>query len=77
MSIQQSCVPKAWKVAKVIPIFKGNSSMLEVKNYRPINLTNVTVKPWRDLFAEKLCPLGVGNLTRSGFRSALSSLKHN
>ena len=33
MSIQQGCVPKVWKIAKVRPIFKGKGSMLEVKNY--------------------------------------------
>ena len=58
MSIQQGCVPKVWKIAKIIPIFKGKDSMLEVKNFRPINLTIMfTVKPWRDLFAAKLCPI--------------------
>ena len=30
MSLQQGCVPKAWKTAKIVPIFKGKESTLEV-----------------------------------------------
>ena len=56
MSIQQGCVPKVRKIAKVIPIFKDKGLMLEVKNYRPISLTNVYCKTLkRGLFAAKLC----------------------
>ena len=54
MSIQQGCVPKVWKIAKVIPIFEGKGSMLEVKNYRPISLTNVYCKTFERLVRSKI-----------------------
>ena len=41
MSLQQGCVPKAWKTANIVPIYKGKGSTLEVYIYRPISLTNV------------------------------------
>ena len=44
MSLQQGRTPMAWKVATVIPIFKGKGSSLDTKNYRPISLTNVYCK---------------------------------
>ena len=40
MSLQQGCVPKAWKTAYIVQIYKGKGSTLEVNNYRPISLTN-------------------------------------
>ena len=54
MSIQQDCVPKVWKIAKVIPIFKGKGSMLEVQNYRPIGLTNIYCKTLERLVRIKI-----------------------
>ena len=44
MSINQQLAPDAWRLAHVIPIFKGKGSKLLVENYRPINLTNVFSK---------------------------------
>ena len=44
MSLQQGCVPKAWKTAKIVPIYKGKGSTLKVNNYHPISLTNVFCK---------------------------------
>ena len=54
MSIQQGCVPKVWKIAKVILIFKGKCSMLEVKNYRPISFTNVYCETFERLVRSKI-----------------------
>ena len=44
MSLQQGYVPKTWKTEKIVPIYKGKGSTLEVNNYRPISLTNVFCK---------------------------------
>ena len=78
MSFQQGCVPKGWKIAKVIPIVKGKGSMLEVKNYRQISLTNVYCETLERLVCSKIMSyLQSENLLstcQSGFRSGLSTL---
>jgi hypothetical protein len=78
MSLQQGSVPKAWKVAKVIPIYKGKGSALDVKNYRPISLTNVFCKTLERLIRGKIVSfLQSENLLspcQSGFRAGLSTL---
>ena len=78
MSVQQGCVPKVWQIAKVIPIFKGKGSMLEVKNYRPISLINVYCKALERLVRNKIMSyLESENLLstcQSSFRSGLSTL---
>ena len=78
VSIQQGCVPKVWKIAKVIPIFKGKGSRLEVKNYRPISLTNAYCKTLERLVRSKIMSYSESeNLLftcQSGFRSGLSTL---
>jgi hypothetical protein len=78
MSIQQGQVPKAWKIANIIPIFKGKGSRLDVKNYRPISLTNVFCKTLEKLIRSKiLIHLESNNLLspcQSGFRAGLSTL---
>ena len=78
MSLQQGCVPKAWKTANIVPIYKGKGSTLEVNNYRPISLTNVFYKTLKRLirgsivshleFEKLLSPC------QSGFRPSLSTL---
>ena len=35
--IDNGCFPSAWKLAKVIPIYKGKGSKLNMSNYRPIS----------------------------------------
>ena len=78
MSIQQGRTPMAWKVATIIPIFKGKGSSLDTKNYRPISLTNVYYKTLEKLLREKLLSyLESENLlssAQSGFRPGLSTL---
>ena len=44
MSLQQAYIPKAWKTANIIPIYKGKGSTLEVNNYCHIGFTNLFCK---------------------------------
>ena len=78
MSIAQGCVPLAWKTATVIPIYKGKGSLLDVKNYRPISLTNVYCNALEKLIRDRiLLHLDSENLlspAQSGFRFAHSTL---
>ena len=43
-SLMQGCVPEAWKLAKVIPLYKGKGSKDAPSSYRPISLINVACK---------------------------------
>ena len=43
LSIQEGIVPREWKNANIIPIFK-NGSRCKSENYRPVNLTYVICK---------------------------------
>jgi hypothetical protein len=78
MSMQQQLVPNAWKLANVIPIYKGKGSRLDVENYRPISLTNVFCKLMEKLISKKIINfLDTNNLlspAQSGFRSSRSTL---
>ena len=78
MSIQQGIVPKAWKIANVIPIFKGKGSALDVKNYRPISLTNVFCKTLEKLIRNRIIEYLENNHLlspcQSGFRAGSSTL---
>ena len=42
--IKYSYFPSAWKVAKVIPLYKGKGAKSECQNYRPISLLPVLSK---------------------------------
>jgi hypothetical protein len=78
MSMKQQLVPNAWKLANVIPIYKGKGSRLDVENYRPISLTNVFCKLMEKLISKKIINfLDTNNLlssAQSGFRSSRSTL---
>ena len=78
MSIQQGIVSKAWKIANVIPIFKGKGSALDVKNYRPISLTNVFCKTLEKLIRNRIIEYLENNHLlspcQSGFRAGSSTL---
>ena len=44
LSLSTGIVPKAMKLAKVVPIFKNNGSNTVMKNYRPVSLLPVLSK---------------------------------
>ena len=78
MSIQKDCVPKMWKITKVIFIIKGKGSMLEVKNHRPISLANVYCKTLERLVRSKIMSYleseSLLSTCQSDFTSRLSNL---
>ena len=49
MSLSQGATPDCWKLANIIPIYKGIGSCVNVKNYRPISLTSVFCKTMEKL----------------------------
>ncbi len=78
MSMRQQFVPHAWKIANVVPIYKGKGSKLDVTNYRPISLTNVFCKLMEKLVRKKVVDYLDTNALispfQSGFRSGHSTL---
>ena len=43
-SINTGCLPKLWKCANIVPVYKGNGSKYCVESYRPISLTSNVCK---------------------------------
>jgi len=78
MSMRQKAVPQAWKLANVVPIYKGKGSKLDVSNYRPISLTNVFCKLMEKIVRKRIVDyLNANELisaAQSGFRSGYSTL---
>ena len=77
LSISTGSIPQAWKMAKVIPIFKaGNRKMLN--NYRPISILPLVSKILEKAVHSQLLPyLTTNNLlspNQSGFRPGYSTL---
>jgi hypothetical protein len=54
MSMRQQTVPHAWKLANVVPIYRGEGSKLDITNYRPISLTNVFCKLMEKLVCKRI-----------------------
>ena len=78
MSLSQGATPDCWKLANIIPIYKGKGSRVDVKNYRPISLTSVFCKAMEKLLKNIIIDfLDNNNLIsscQSGFRSGRSTL---
>ena len=43
-SFDNKSIPTQWKLADIVPIFKGKGSKYDVNNYRPISLTSTVCK---------------------------------
>ena len=43
-SLQQGAVPKDWRSANAVPVFKKGINRLSAENYRPISLTSICSK---------------------------------
>ena len=70
--IDNGCVPSAWKLAKVIPIYKGKGSRDDMSNYRPISVLPLLSKMFEKHIHSALCSLLKENnllyKLQSGFR---------
>ena len=44
MSMSSNKFPTKWKIAKVVPLYRGKASKLEPKNYRPVAIVPVLSK---------------------------------
>ena len=76
--MRQQAVPKAWKFANVVPIYKEQGFKLDVSNYRPISLTNVFCKLMEKLVRKRIVEHLKANILifafQSGFCSGFSTL---
>ena len=52
-SFSSGVIPKAWKVANVVPVFKKGSKN-NVENYRPISLTSIIMKTYEKIVRDDL-----------------------
>jgi hypothetical protein len=70
--ITSSRFPSDWKIAKVVPIYKGKGEKQNPSNYRPISLLPVVPKIFErviaDQFLEHLHNISFLSSTQSGFR---------
>lgn len=80
-SVHQQCLPNEWRLAKVIPLYKGKGDRSDPSAYRPISLTSVACKVLERIVVDQLRSfLTVNSLLcaqQHGFisqRSALSNL---
>ncbi len=75
--IDNSCVPSAWKLARVIPIYKGKGSKSNMSNYQPIAVLPLLSKIFeRHIHTSLYNHLKDNNLLynlQSGFRKTYST----
>ena len=72
--IQKGQVPKAWKEANVVPVYKGgNKPKDDVKSYRPVSLTSILCKVMEKLISVRIMAYvdehGILSDNQFGFRS--------
>ena len=76
LSISQGCVPQDWKLARVIPQFKGGKKT-EMGNYRPISILPMASKILERAIHTQFCRfLSMNNLlstSQCGFRKSYST----
>ena len=53
-NINTGCLPKLWKCANIVPVYKGNGSKYCVENYRPINLTSNVCKVMESIIYDEI-----------------------
>ena len=53
-SINTDCLPKLWKCANIVLIYKGNGSKYCVENYRPISLTSNACKVMESIIYDEI-----------------------
>ena len=53
-SFDNKSIPTQWKLAEIVPIFKGKGSKYDVNNYRPTCLTSTVCKLMESVFITTL-----------------------
>ena len=71
-SIETSCFPDSWKVARVTPVFKDGDKT-EKSNYRPVSVLPVISRLFEKLVTNQMCQYMNGN---GHFSSGQSSFLH-
>ena len=54
LSFNQKEIPEEWKIADIIPIYKGKGNKCDVNNYRPISLTSTISKVMKSIIYSKI-----------------------
>ena len=70
--------PDAWKISKVVPIYKKKGSTFSPNNYRPISVTSVFARLYEVIMLQELHRVIDPNLTLSqvGFKEKHGTLEH-
>ena len=73
--LKQATVPKEWKQATIVSIYKGKGPEAEPSSYRPISLLNTTYKLYASLIQKRLAASHDHQLraTQYGFRARKST----
>ena len=63
LSLQTNKFPTKWKIAKVVPLYKGKGSKLDPKNYRPVAILPILSKVLeRAMFQQLVTHMDTNNL---------------
>ena len=77
LCLAQKVLPSAWKIAKVTPVLKGNGSITDCNNYRPISVLPGLSKLLERHIFDHLCDFlktnGILHKLQSGFRKSHST----
>ena len=77
LSFNQKMIPDEWRMADVIPTFKGKGSKYDVGNYRPISLTNTILNVMESIIYSYIVnhcnKFNIINTEQHGFRDKSST----
>ena len=76
-SLDNGLLPKMWKHANIVPVYKGSGSRYSVENYRLTSLTSTICKVMESIIYDKICNhCSLNNLlsdSQHGFRKLKST----
>jgi hypothetical protein len=77
--LMESClIPEEWQIAIIVPVYKKNGDVLDIRNYRPIALTVVVRRIYEQIIAKFLMPQFERHMRpqQNGFRPERSTIQH-